>query len=474
MKTVLIVDPSEHTRQRIKSFLPSSYKAIEASNERTALTLLSSNPDVILLATDTPDSGGFELFNHVNINNLQDSTKLIFLKPENLKTTAFTQKLTKNQTTLNKNCSKEEFLNLLSQSEFAVQTQVAVMEPNLAYQNLIDYTLGTINIPVTPVTDPAHLTTKDTTLLIDHSLLDNDVILKLETLKSNQTISKIILMIEFNTTLNSPQIINLCDDIIEKPFKEKELQLKVSNVAKKEDDKESLLYISKDIESGHNFLSHLTSKYDIQYADSIPSSLNGQPDIKLLLIDMETIKANELSTLEQLQKTNDIPALLILSDKCLTTNLLTQIQSRDFIFKPFTPNLLDIKIKKYLTKKQEKTTLPDFAATPQPHHIIKNESTRFKPNPSFKHSEEVNQLIVSINHQLRSPLTTILAGSQSLNLIIKDEKQKKIFSEIESSAKKIRKILDDLETSKEYMVEKYLNNIRMLKINQTDESDPKP
>lgn len=85
----------------------------------------------------------------------------------------------------------------------------------------------------------------------------------------------------------------------------------------------------------------------------------------------------------------------------------------------------------------------------------------------------LRQIYVSLHHEIRNPLTTILIGSQVLeSTALPGTSEKKIINEIVSCAKRIRGIMDSLGKMKTIVIDEYVKGTTMVHLQKSPPNTP--
>ncbi|NDC83552.1 response regulator [bacterium] len=82
-------------------------------------------------------------------------------------------------------------------------------------------------------------------------------------------------------------------------------------------------------------------------------------------------------------------------------------------------------------------------------------------NRDFPEKDVLSKLYVTLNHEIRSPLTSIIIGAQALLMRMEGGDNHHVLSEVVESAKKIRDTLDTLGVSRSIKVEEYVQGTQM-------------
>lgn len=144
------------------------------------------------------------------------------------------------------------------------------------------------------------------------------------------------------------------------------------------------------------------------------------------------------------------------------------IGADDYITKPYIIDELLLRVELMLRIKRERDSIytrikeietQDFQLTQEQTHLIQKEKELL-----------LRQIYVSLHHEIRNPLTTILIGAQVLNSLCLKDTEKKIVNEVLIGAKRIRNIMDSLGSMKEkdILIDEYVNGTTMVKLKKDD------
>jgi len=222
--------------------------------------------------------------------------------------------------------------------------------------------------------------------------------------------------------------------------------------------KKGLILIVDDVLKNIQLLGNVLQNngYDISFAISGEQALqiieNVNPDLILLDIMMPGIDGFEVcAKLKENKKTKEIP-VIFLSAKIETDDIVSgfKIGAVDYITKPFIQEELLARVNTHFELKKSR----DFIA-------------------NVKEKEMFNAMVVTANHQIRQPLTT-MQGSVDLIFMYKDEDIKKGFNtnpkiydflnKIRQSVTKIVSILDKLKEIESPKYQSYLKGTKMIDI----------
>ena len=223
-----------------------------------------------------------------------------------------------------------------------------------------------------------------------------------------------------------------------------------------EKNKKGLILIVDDVLKNIQLLGNVLQNegYDISFAISGEQALtiveNIKPDLILLDIMMPGIDGFEVcKQLQNKEKSKDIP-IIFLSAKIETDDIVNgfKIGAVDYITKPFIQEELLARVNTHFELKKNR----DMIA-------------------SIKEKEMFNAMVVTANHQIRQPLTT-LQGSVDLIFMYKDEDIKNGFKtnpkiydfldKIKRNVTRIASILDKLKEIDTPQYKTYLNNENMI------------
>ena len=131
---------------------------------------------------------------------------------------------------------------------------------------------------------------------------------------------------------------------------------------------------------------------------------------------------------------------------------------------PFEADALLLRIKRILKKK-----LPPRQQKSHP------KKTNNGDKPSSQNGNTpvlMSHVNVTLNHEIRSPLTSILIGAQVLKKKSEEDSQAyQIAKEIEDASRRIQTTLDDFSQVKNVVIDDYINGIKMLNLKRSRQSE---
>ena len=199
------------------------------------------------------------------------------------------------------------------------------------------------------------------------------------------------------------------------------------------------------------------------------------PDLILLDIVMPGISGLETCKIvKNNDRTRHVPIILVSAiEEFPTKKEGYQVGADDYIVKPFKIEELILRSEIILKVKREKERL-----IKQQKEIETNQSSMMKSQSKTIEKEKemlLHQIYVALHHEIRNPLTSILIGSQVLNAKFPPESsEKKILSEIETCAKRIRDIMDSLGNMKSVIVDDYVHGTKMVNLRNPENQSEKP
>ena len=185
----------------------------------------------------------------------------------------------------------------------------------------------------------------------------------------------------------------------------------------------------------------------------------------LILLDIVMPNLNGFETLKIIRGTPELqhlPVILVSTvEEFSSKREGFLIGADDYIVKPFKPEELLLRVDVFLKIKKERDALVLKAVS------LTESQTEFldHQNDIVEKEKEIllKQVYVTLHHEIRNPLTSVLIGSQILKEKFgKDTPEKKILVEIETCAKRIRDVMDALGELKSIVLEDYLAGIKML------------
>lgn len=191
------------------------------------------------------------------------------------------------------------------------------------------------------------------------------------------------------------------------------------------------------------------------------------PDI---VISDAALPTHNAETLLDTLKNRDIPLLSLFSthSEHLENNILYS-QSDDYSVAPFESDALLLRIKRLIKKKA-----PSIPHTKLKKEISSNSNNGNSTTENGNTPALMNQVNVTLNHEIRSPLTSILICAQVLKKRAEDGSQEyQIAKEIEEASRRIQTTLDEFGQVKHVVIDDYINGIKMLNLKRSSQSDGK-
>jgi DNA-binding response OmpR family regulator len=185
-----------------------------------------------------------------------------------------------------------------------------------------------------------------------------------------------------------------------------------------------------------------------------------------IVISDASLPTHNAEILLETVKNKDIPLFSLFpvhSDQMENNSLYHQ--SNDYSVAPFDADATLLRIKRILKKK-----IP-------PSLLLK---TQKKPNINGNNGHPQNgntpalmsQVNVTLNHEIRSPLTSILICAQVLKKHSDENSQEyQIAKEIEEASRRIQTTLDDFGQLKQVVLDDYINGIKMLNLKRSGQSE---
>jgi signal transduction histidine kinase len=118
-----------------------------------------------------------------------------------------------------------------------------------------------------------------------------------------------------------------------------------------------------------------------------------------------------------------------------------------------------------LLRLADETVKLPFNAAELEARLKKSLKATFRQGRTPPKSEVVDRLKVTLHHEIRNPLTSIMIGSQALaHQFQEGSAEKKVLSSVEQSAKRIQTVMDTLLTNPHLPIEEYIEGVQMLSI----------
>lgn len=185
----------------------------------------------------------------------------------------------------------------------------------------------------------------------------------------------------------------------------------------------------------------------------------------LILLDIVMPNLNGFETLKIIRGTPELqhlPVILVSTvEEFSSKREGFLIGADDYIVKPFKPEELLLRVDVFLKIKKERDALvlKAVSLTESQKELLDHQSNIVEKEKEIL----LKQVYVTLHHEIRNPLTSVLIGSQILKEKFgKDTPEKKILVEIETCAKRIRDVMDALGELKSIVLEDYLAGIKML------------
>ncbi len=210
----------------------------------------------------------------------------------------------------------------------------------------------------------------------------------------------------------------------------------------------------------------LTERVNIVGHDSDTSLKNDLliGDYQVIIIDLAYPNSLDIIQFIRSQKqTNEIGLIVILKTNQEWPQDGPSVHLvDDLLIHPLRPFDCLIRVRKLLTQSNSYTSGKD------------EQLNLFHKTPSYtlpmtqNNERLLRHVSVTLHHEIRNPLTSILIGSQALRVYFQDNNTpSRVIKEIEHCAQRIRKTLDTLGDLKEIVVDDYLNGIKMLNLTKS-------
>ncbi len=174
-------------------------------------------------------------------------------------------------------------------------------------------------------------------------------------------------------------------------------------------------------------------------------------EIDLILTDINMPEIDGLTLLSQLEHEDLILKPIIVSAYGDMANIrkAMNLGAFDFITKPINFEDMDITLKKTISIVRKLQTITELEAK---HAKIQKEA--------------IQKLMITINHELNSPLTAILIAAQKLNDPSEKQNAQRYADVIIKGAKRIDEIIQKLKTMTEPLDVEYISGIQMLELSK--------
>jgi len=189
------------------------------------------------------------------------------------------------------------------------------------------------------------------------------------------------------------------------------------------------------------------------------------PDI---VISDASLPTHNAETLIDTLKSREIPLVSLFASysKQLENNILYS-QSDDYSVAPFESEALLLRIKRLIKKKAPHLPQTKLKKSSSPNGVNNTPATQNGNAPAL-----MSQVNVTLNHEIRSPLTSILIGAQVLKKRASEESQEyQIAKEIEDASRRIQNTLDEFGQVKQVVIDDYINGIKMLNLKRSSQSE---
>ncbi|MFC1752120.1 response regulator [Thermoproteota archaeon] len=310
-------------------------------------------------------------------------------------------------------------------------------------------------------------------IIINTDMLSTDSFEIIKHLLNNIKTQQIplIALTDSNALSNQDKLTLLkCHDYVSKPINEKELLFRIKKILKIK--QKILLLVGSSLCIYNDMTDYLLSQgFQVLIAKGnnagLESAQKYKPELILLDSDLpEKYRNNFTQSLSKDETLKTIPLLLMADTKDLSVNDYNWLMTNgDYILKPIDYQALILRIKKILSDKKKFNT--------QPEPILDHSSS--PPSDLGNHIQKakeqlLHQVTVALNHEIRSPLTSILIGSQALHRKFSSQSdEKQVLEGIEKCARRIKEIMDSLESMKEFVVDDYMYGVKMLDLSKSSQ-----
>ncbi len=192
---------------------------------------------------------------------------------------------------------------------------------------------------------------------------------------------------------------------------------------------------------------------------------NEPPD--LVLLDIVMPKRNGFETCKAIKdnpETKHIPIIFLSAlEEFPAKKEGFEMGADDYLVKPANPEELAIRVDILLKVKQEHDIMARKASDMSDVYggLLEDQKKIIEKEKELV----LQQVHVSLHHEIRNPLTSILIGAQILSAKFSaDAPEKKMLSEIESCAKRIRDTMDTLGNLKGIVVDAYVQGTNMINL----------
>lgn len=196
-----------------------------------------------------------------------------------------------------------------------------------------------------------------------------------------------------------------------------------------------------------------------------------KPDLVLLDILMPDISGFEVcEVIKTDPSTSKIPVIFLTAlEEMAAKKEGFEIGADDYITKPYIIEELLLRVELILRIKREKDSLMLRSAE----IFKKTDNLTDEQSNLIKKEKELllRQIYVSLHHEIRNPLTTILLGSQLIKGMLPEKTpEKKVIEEIITCAKRIRGIMDNLGKMRDIEIDEYVEGTEMVNLKKNYKS----
>lgn len=246
----------------------------------------------------------------------------------------------------------------------------------------------------------------------------------------------------------STQVLVSQGDYIFKPFSSQDLLYRVKRLCKSSPTSVILCTPHEDLSQQVQWA--LAASGIIVWTHANPSTifeLITSKSAKAVLWDIQSLDVQAMGLIEAVRARCPVVMLAPLTGLS-AEQAQVAMQVDDYVCLPFTPIDLETRLKKQIHNRM----IQDPTAMPQAHV------------PSAKENE-LEHLKVTLHHEIRNPLTSILIGAQALaHQFDEGSPEKNVLTTIEKSSQRIKGLMDSLASNQTFEVAEYVGGVQMLKL----------